>query len=188
MKKIVPFLPLLCLYAMVLFAFKLQTFIPLNFHDLYLLTFLLLYIAFLFSTQAMMKCIFKTKKDTSLAGVIFVLLNTVGLFYLSSIHRAGEINRYLADHEKGLTDLIHQMKQTGENEKTGALLQENNIYSVSPSSGNYYLTLYRCLGYGYGLTFTDSIEMKKPVKSPGGSPLVKWMKIKEHWYYYSFFD
>ena len=55
-------------------------------------------------------------------------------------------------------------------------------------SDDNYFKLYTFLGYGYGLIYTDKSELAIPQTSPGGSPIVNWIKIDEHWYYYSYFD
>jgi hypothetical protein len=91
-------------------------------------------------------------------------------------------------NEKELLGLVEHFQNRGGDSTLLAKTNEMNITSFALINGNYDFRLYKFLGYGYGLTYTDNLNLDATKVTSGGSPIIKWIKVKEHWYYYSYFD
>jgi hypothetical protein len=181
-------LPMIILYCLVLFGFYFQIQLPPNFKFFYPVSFVTIYILFIYLTP---KLIHRMKVSITLipfATIGFVLANSTALYFLSSIKRESEIQNYIANNQDKLKSVIYLQQNPRTEQVIDPILNELNICSFFKHTEDYYFKLYYFLGYGYGLIYTDKSEMAIPKTSPGGSPIIKWIKIDEHWYYYSYFD
>lgn len=181
-------LPVLLLYSMVLFGFFIHQQLSCEYQFLYPTTFLATYIFFIYLTPKLLQ---RTNISTAIKPFVvigFLLANTVSLYFLSSINRESEIRNYIQKNENNLKSFITQYQIYRDDKIVPVLEKDLNICSFFVHNGDYYFKLYTFLGYGYGLIYTDKSELAIPQTSPGGSPIVNWIKIDEHWYYYSYFD
>jgi hypothetical protein len=185
--SLIHLLPLILLYGMVFFSFFIHQQLPCDYQFLYPIVFLSIYIYFLYHTPKLLSRITIPTSTKPFLIFGFILINTVSLYNLSSNNRESEIRNYIKKNEHQLRSFIsnHQNHiDLGISETATSL----NICAFFPHQNNYYFKLYTFLGYGYGIIYTDSNTLTKPATSPGGSPIVKWIKIDEHWHYYSYFD
>ncbi len=169
---------------MVLFGFFIRENIPFEDHYLFNNVFLAIFVLFLFLAPAMVRRL-KMKRFNAFG---FIIVNILLLYFNSSIKRGYEASNYVEKNEKELMTLVDQFQNRGEDSILLAKTKEMNITSFALINGNYDFRLYRFLGYGYGLTYTDSLNLDAPKVTSGGCPIIKWIKVKEHWYYYSYFD
>lgn len=169
---------------MVLFGFFIREHIPFEYHYLFENVFLVIFVLFIFLAPAMVRRL-KLKYFSAFG---FIVVNILLLYFNSSIKREYEITNYVERNEKELLALVNYHKQQGEDSTLLAMKNNLNITLFDFGKGNYDFRLYRFLGYGYGLTYTDSLKLNAPKVTSGGCPIIKWIKVKEHWYYYSYFD
>ena len=181
-------LPMVILYCMVLFGFYFQIQLPPNFKFFYPVSFLTIYILFIYLTPKLTHRIKVSNTLKPFAVIGFILANTTALYFLSSIKRESEIQNYIANNQDKLKSIIYLQQNPRNEQAINPILKDLNICSFFKHSEDNYLKLYTFLGYGYGLIYTDKSELAIPQTSPGGSPIVNWIKIDEHWYYYSYFD
>ena len=184
LKTLFLFSPLIILYIMVLFGFFIRENIPFEDHYLFPNVFLGIFVLFLFLAPAMVRKL-KMKRFSAFG---FIVVHTLLLYFNSSIKRGYEASNYVEKNEKELLTLVDQFQNRGVDSTLHAKTKEMNITSFALINGNYDFRLYKYLGYGYGLTYTDSVNMGAPNLAPNKSPIIKWIKVKEHWYYYSYFD
>lgn len=184
LKTLFIFSPLIILYIMVLFGFFIRENIPFEDHYLFPNVFLGFFVLFLFLAPAMVRRL-KMKRFSAFG---FIIVNILLLYFNSSIKRGYEASNYVEKNEKELLTLVDQFQNRGVDSTLLAKTKEMNITSFALINGNYDFRLYKYLGYGYGLTFTDSVIMGVPNLAPNKSPIIKWIKVKDHWYYYSYFD
>lgn len=184
LKTLLIFSPLIILYIMVLFGFSIRETIPFEYHFLFPVVIMVFFVLFLVKVSAMTSFL----KMEGFFAVGFFVVNVLLLYFNSSIKREYEITNYVEKNEKELLTLVDQFQNRGEDSILLAKTKEMNITSFALINGNYDFRLYKFLGYGYGLTYTDSINMEAPKIAPNKSPIIKWIKVKAHWYYYSYFD
>lgn len=181
-------LPLLFLYFLVFFSFNIHQLLTCNYQLLYPIAFLATYFIFLFITPTILQ---RTSFSSSAKPFLifgFILANTVSLYKLSSINRESEIRNYITKNEHQLNSVLIKHQNNPDHKGISEIANGLNICAFFPHQNNYYFKLYTFLGYGYGIIYTDSNTLTKPVTSPGGSPIIKWIKLDEHWYYFSYFD
>jgi hypothetical protein len=123
----------------------------------------------------------------NLLPFVFVCVNVFALYALSSVNRETEVANYIAAHEKNYLEIIKAYDVNHNNSFIDSALNHVNVCGLYEKDDEYHFGLYAFSGYGYRILFTEKPDMKKP-SSIGGSPVMKWFKIKEHWYYYSYFD
>lgn len=181
-------LPVLLLYGMVFFSFFIHQRLSCGYQLLYPIVFLSTYIYFLNQTPKLLRrtTISNSAKPFLIFG--FILINTVSLYKLSSIKRESEIRNYITKNEHQLRRFISNHQNQIDHQRVSETVNGLNVCAFFPHQNNYYFKLYTLLGYGYGIIYADSSTLTKPLTSPGGSPIVNWIKIDEHWYYYSYFD
>jgi hypothetical protein len=184
LKALLLFSPLIILYIMVLFGFFIRENIPFEDHFLFPWLFMVFFVLFLVKVSAMTGFL----KMENFFAVGFFIVNVLLLYFNSSIKREYEISHYVERNEKELLAMVNHHQQHGEDSTFHAMRADMNITLVEFVKGNYDFRLYRFLGYGYGLTYTDSLNLNAPKTTSGGCPIIKWIKVKEHWYYYSYFD
>lgn len=169
---------------MVLFGFFIRQNIPFEEHFMFPLLFMVFFVLFLVKVSAMTGFL----KMENFFAVGFFVVNVLLLYFNSSIKRGYEATNYVEKNEKELLTLVDQFQNRGVDSTLLAKTKEMNITSFALINGNYDFRLYKYLGYGYGLTYTDSVIMGVPNLAPNKSPIIKWIKVKDHWYYYSYFD
>ncbi|MBK9638149.1 MAG: hypothetical protein IPO63_10160 [Bacteroidetes bacterium] len=184
LKTLLIFSPLLILYIMVLFGFSLRQNIPFEYHYLFPIVFLLFFVLFLLLAPAMGRRL-KMKPFYTFG---FIVVNVLVLYFNSSIKREYEVTSFVEENEKELLNFVQYFQKNGEDSTLLTNMENMSISSMEYGKGNYHFSLYYNLGYGYGLTYTDSLQLATPKVAPNGSPIIKWIKVKEHWYYYSYFD
>jgi hypothetical protein len=159
-----------------------------DYQILYPIAFLATYFIFLYITPTVLQRTSISSSAKPFLVIGFILANTVILYKLSSINRESEIRNYIAKNEHQLKSVLTKYQNNPDQKGISETANGLNICAFFPHQNNYYFKLYTFLGYGYGIIYTDSSKLTKPLTSPGGSPIVKWIKIDEHWYYYSYFD
>lgn len=118
----------------------------------------------------------------------FIIVNILFLYFNSSIKRGYEASNYVERNERELLSMVEYFKNHGEDSALLAMRKDMNITSVEFVNGNYHFDLYYDKGYAYGLTYTDSLQLATPEIAYNRSPIIKWIKVKPNWYYYSYFD
>lgn len=175
-------------YIMVLFGFSIQIQLPYELKFLYPTTFITFYLTSTFLISKVIQKIHFSTSTKLLITISFVVANTACLYFLSSIKRESEIQQYISKKQSNLKSIIELHLTPGSENAIAPILKELNIRKFFQHNDDSYFSLYSFLGYGYGIIYTDKNEITKPATSPGGSPIIKWIKIDEHWYYYSYFD
>lgn len=184
LKTILLFSPLIILYIMVLFGFFIREHIPFEYHILFPLLFMIFFVLFLIRISTMTSFL----KMEGFFAVGFFIVNVLLLYFNSSVKREVEITNYVERHEKELLTMVKEHQQHGEGSTLLAMKNDLNITLFELVKGDYHFRLYKFLGYGYGLMYTDSLHLEAPKIAHNSCPIIKWIKVKEHWYYYSYFD
>ena len=183
-KTLLIFSPLIILYLLVLFGFFIRENIPFQYHYLFPVLFMVIFVWFLIRVSTMTSFL----KMEGFFAIGFFIVNVLLLYFNSFIKREYEIKSYLEKNEKELLILVDHFQNRGTDSILLSKTNEMNITLFDSSNGNYDFRLYKFLGYGYGLTYTDSVNLEAPKLAPNKSPIIKWIKVKAHWYYYSYFD
>ena len=184
LKTLLLFSPLIILYIMVLFGFFIRENIPFEYHFLFPVLFMVFFVLFLVRVSAMTGFL----KMENFFAVGFFIVNVLLLYFNSSIKRGYEASNYVEKNEKELLTLVEHFQNHGEDSTLLAMRKDMNITSFDFANGNYHFSLYYDKGYAYGLTYTDSLHLATPEIAYNRSPIIKWIKVKQHWYYYSYFD
>ncbi|MBU0489267.1 MAG: hypothetical protein KKA07_01745 [Bacteroidetes bacterium] len=182
---------LITLYLLSIFGFSLRLKIPTDSQFILSWTIFALFIVFvLLSIRTTIKLTLsrKAKPYVIIALIIFLVGNNIILDRVSFCNRENEVTNYLSQNESKLLNLIGHYQKSGTDKTFYDISRDMNLESFSYINGEYHIGLYSFFGYGYRLLHTEKTDAIKNTKSPEGSPTVKWFKIKEHWYYYSFWD
>jgi hypothetical protein len=186
-------LMLLLITMMAYFAFDLHHFLPVRIQWLYGVTMItMLLILFL----AMERLFYKKTKSPILKSHLFsgiwsffaMLILMIGVCQITLIRTESVVNHFLQQHEGRLREVVESIKfDHGDTARVHDILDDLNVRLATGRDGSYHFELYRFLGYGYRILFTQNPQMDKPM-SPGGSPTVTCYHLKENWFYYSYFD
>jgi len=206
--KVVTLLPLrrvggllilsIALYSMVLWGFAIREKMSPEIHYLYPLTFILLFVIQVVVAYRLMKQSRILKSFQPLSILIFISVNIYLLYSISSVKRENEIGNYFLKNENSLNNIAEHFDSYGDDSRTQEMKHEMKIERIRHESqlihrsfkqlpGMINMRLYTCAGYGYGMIYTCDAEIDQP-KNLGGSPVTKWLKLKDHWFYYSIFD
>jgi hypothetical protein len=188
----------LILYCMVLWAFAIRELMPAGYHYFYPITFIFLFIIQIFVAYKLMDQIRFVKSFQPLSILLFISLNIYVLNSISSIKRESEIRNYFAKNELSLANIVDHFDSYGDDNRTQEMKDAMNLERVRLSTEMFShddkqisrminLRMYTCVGYAYGVLYTCDEEIERP-KNLGGSPVTKWLKLKDHWFYYSIFD
>jgi hypothetical protein len=183
-------LTLTILYILVIFGFSLRLKIPTNLQFIMPISIFILFIVFVLLTiwtVTKLTWPIKIKHYVGYAVIVFLIGNNIILDRVSFCNRKSETQNYLLTNETKIKNLIDYYKGNGEDIKFSVMLKEMNINYFWYNDNEYHLGLYNFFGYGYRIIFTEKANLTYP-HSPGGSPTVQWFKIKDHWYYYSYWD
>ena len=178
-------------YAWVFFGFAIRNSIPAAYHLIYPVLFI---ISVFISATYLHRTLKENMREKDLRGFTICLVLLVNLFLLyqiSSSNREYEIRNCFAKNESSLTSIVNHYKPQKDNFFISCPEEVNAEY-FAKLYGYDVVRLYTCTGYGYELIHSDSANITRPkVAPPGakhGSPVTKWIKLKDHWYYCAFFD
>ena len=186
------------LYGMVMWGFAIREQLSPDNHYLYPLTFIFLFIILVVVAYRLMKQSGFLKSFQPLSILLFISLNIYLLYSVSSVKREKEIRNYFARNELSLTNIVDHFDSYGDDKRTQEMKDAMKLERVRHSTeifrrnkkqppGMINLRMYTCIGYAYGVLYTCDAEIDQP-KNLGGSPVTKWLKLKDHWFYYSIFD
>jgi Ca2+/Na+ antiporter len=174
----------LALMAMVYFAFGIHRIIPIGFQWIYIIVLLtLMVILFL----GIVRLFNGTTKFVEINGIVAMLVMAtvlIGLYQLSSIRREAEARSFLERNELELKNVVESKKNV--EMKMDEFFPGVNTLLIK-AKDNYHFELYRFLGYGYGIMFSETKSLEKPgvIRM---SPTRQWYKLEDNWYYYSYWD
>lgn len=177
----------IALIGLEFWGFEIREQMPHAYHYLYPVTFLVLFIVQCVFAYVLMKGSRLINGFQPLSILLFVSLDIYLLFSISSINRENEIRNYFARHETELDRIAFDYLNFCNDQELIEMKEAMNLERVFYREDLFQVRLYTCLGYGYGVLYSGSPDIESPEKL-GGSPVSKWLKLKDHWYYYSIFD
>jgi hypothetical protein len=186
------------LIGMVMWGFAIREQMDPANHYLYPVSFLILFIIQCILAYRLMKRSRIVHGFQPLPILAFIILDLYLLVSVSTLKRENEIRNYFAKHENALNKFVDHFQSFGDDTRIHEMKEEMKIERVRHASEllhvedkkpvvTFNLRMYTCLGYGYGVLYACEDEIEQP-KNLGGSPVTKWMKLKDHWFYYSIFD
>jgi len=186
------------LYSMVFWAFAIREQMPAEFHYFYPLIFIALFLLHNFVANRFIRSFSFLNNLHPLGSLIFFGLNIYFLLSVSSVKREIEIRNYFSRNERSLINIVDHFDSYGDDTRTLELKQQMNLDRVfrrpeylhndrTESLNVINMRLYTCAGYGYGILYSCDPEIHQP-ENLGGSPVTNWLKLKDHWFYYSIFD
>jgi hypothetical protein len=183
---------------MVIWGFAIRKQMAADIHFLYPLMFLILFVIHCVLAYRFMKRSGFIHGFQPLSILIFIVLDMYLLVSVSTIKRENEIRNYFATNEMSLYNIVDHFQSYGDDNKVNEMKREMNIERVRNDDEMFgyenkspvlmtNVRLYTCVGYAYGFIYAcnESIGMPKNLR---GSPVTNWLKLKDHWYYYSIFD
>jgi len=186
-KKYLFFILSIALYSLVLWGFPIRLPVPPAYHFLYPLMFLLLFTLQCVFAYTLMKRSRFISGYQPLSMLLFISISIFITYSISSIKRESEIRNYFAKNENALNHLAKYYIQYGDDDSVSKMKQAMKIERLWCKQDIFQAKLYTCLGYGYGVLYAEEANMERPDKL-GAIPIKNWLKLKEHWYYYSTFD
>ena len=198
-KKVYLFLLLsIALLGMVLWGFAIREQMAPNKHYLYPLTFLILFIIQCILAYRIMKRSRIIHGFQPLIILLFIILNMYVLVKVSSLKRENEIRNYFAKNEDSLYNIADHFLSYGDDSQIQEMKHAMRLERVRHTGEAFRrdkkssevmvnLRMYTCAGYGYGVIYTCEEEIDRP-KNLEASPVTNWLKLKDHWFYYSIFD
>lgn len=198
-KRLILFLLVsITIYSMVFWAFVIREHIPAKFHYLYPLIFIFLFVLHNVVANWLIKNFPLLRNIHPLGSLLFFGINIYFLLSVSSVKRENEIRNYFSRNEHSLANIVHHFDSYGDDVRMQELKQEMKLERVFRRAEYLHndkkdflnvinMRLYTCAGYGYGVLYSCDPEINQP-ENLGGSPVTNWMKLKDHWFYYSIFD
>lgn len=178
----------IALLLYVIFAFQIRIFISEDLHFLSDLLFLAGLYRLIALVRKSLRPVVPNREVRFFVGVVLISLVVFFIYELSSFNRQQEASDYFNKHEKELNQLALSMKKGYSKERLYELPISNDVAGFFSKKDKHIIKLYEFVSYGYGYIYSDSISITKPHNSPGGSPVVDWYRMNNHWYYFSYFD
>ena len=177
-----------CLLLYVVFAFQIRNLIRPTWHVLADLFFLFMLILFVRYTRKCARIFIVSSEIRAITILLFVGVSFYLLAQVSSFNRQSAASHFVENNEEDLLRLVREFSTKDQNPQYIRNCLDEHMLRVTCKDDRYELLMYRFLGYGYGIIYSDSVKIEKPWENIGGRPIVKWFPLKDHWYYYSFLD
>ncbi len=187
-KEILPVILVILLILYVIFAFQIRTIFRAELIVFLDLIFICLFIFFAYSFRIYLRTVVSSV-PMRFGIIIFTIFLMIFILYrLSSFNRREAASNYFKKHENEFNEIVNCSGSGCDKEQLKNLSVTKDVVNIYKKKNLHVIKLYGFIGYGYGYIYSDSLTIVQPANSPGGSPIVKWYKVKDHWYYYSFFD